>query len=53
MRQTAQELESVLLASDDANQLLENYLNPVMKGLMSSMNGRLVFHSKNAQKIRI
>ena len=36
---TAQDLGSVLLASDDSNRLLQNYLNPAMKGLMSSMNG--------------
>lgn len=34
----AQELESVLLAADDASLLLTNYLNPAMKGLMFSMN---------------
>jgi len=35
----AQELESLLIASDDASQLTESYINPVMKGLMYSMNG--------------
>lgn len=34
----AQELESILLAADDATLLTENYLNPAMKGLMFSMN---------------
>jgi|26BtaG_2_1085354.scaffolds.fasta_scaffold00386_2 hypothetical protein len=33
-----QELESILLAADDATLLTENYLNPGMKGLMYSMN---------------
>lgn len=33
-----QELESILLAADDASLLTENYLNPGMKGLMFSMN---------------
>ncbi len=35
----AQELESLLIASDDASKLTESYINPVMKGLMYSMNG--------------
>lgn len=35
----AQELETVLLAIEDANPLLQNYFNPAMKGMMNSMNG--------------
>ncbi len=35
----AQELETILLASDDASLLTENYLRPAMEGLMYSMNG--------------
>jgi len=35
----AQELESLLLASEDASKLTEGYINPAMKGLMYSMNG--------------
>lgn len=35
----AQELETILLASDDASLLAENYLRPAMNGLMYSMNG--------------
>jgi len=35
----AQELETILLAADDASLLSQNYLNPVMEGLMYSMNG--------------
>ena len=35
----SQELESLLLASEDASKLTEGYINPVMKGLMYSMNG--------------
>lgn len=35
----AQELESILLAAEDASLLTENYLNPGMEGLMYSMNG--------------
>lgn len=34
----AQELETILLAADDASLLTQNYLNPAMKGLMYSMN---------------
>lgn len=34
----AQELETILLAADDASLLTQNYLNPAMKGLMFSMN---------------
>lgn len=34
----SQELESILLAADDASLLTENYLNPGMRGLMFSMN---------------
>lgn len=35
----AQELESILLAAGDASKLTENYIRPVMNGLMYSMNG--------------
>lgn len=35
----AQELETILLAADDANLLSEKYLDPAVKGLMYSMNG--------------
>ncbi len=35
---TAQDIETILLAADDANLLAENYINPVMNGLMYSMN---------------
>ncbi len=35
----AQELETILLASDDASLLTEKYLDPAVKGLMYSMNG--------------
>lgn len=34
----AQELETLLLAADDASLLTQNYLNPGAKGLMFSMN---------------
>lgn len=35
----AQELETILLAADDASQLMKGYLKPASKGLMYSMNG--------------
>jgi len=35
----AQDLETILLAADDASLLTQNYLNPAMEGLMYSMNG--------------
>ncbi|WP_400080751.1 DUF6588 family protein [Winogradskyella sp. R77965] len=35
----AQELETILLASDDASLLTQNYLRPALEGLMYSMNG--------------
>lgn len=35
----AQELETILLAADDASLLTQSYLNPAMEGLMYSMNG--------------
>jgi len=35
----AQELETILLAADDASLITQNYLNPAMEGLMYSMNG--------------
>lgn len=47
---TAQDLGSVLLASDDSNRLLQNYLNPAMKGLMSSMNGGWYSTAKSHKK---
>ncbi len=46
----AQELESLLLASDDASKLTENYINPVMKGLMYSMNGGWYTTAKTHKK---
>lgn len=46
----AQELESLLLASDDASKLTESYINPVMKGLMYSMNGGWYTTAKTHKK---
>ena len=47
----AQDLESVLLASDDASLLLQNYLSPSMKGLMNSMNGGWYSTAKTHKKL--
>ena len=46
----AQELESLLLASDDASKITESYINPVMKGLMYSMNGGWYTTAKTHKK---
>ena len=46
----AQELETILLAADDASLLTENYLNPAMKGLMFSMNGGWYTTAKTHKK---
>lgn len=46
----SQELESLLLASEDASRLTENYVNPVMKGLMYSMNGGWYSTAKTHKK---
>ena len=46
----AQELETILLAADDATELSENYLNPAMKGLMYSMNGGWFTTAKTHKK---
>ena len=48
---TAQELESVILAVDDSNILLQNYLNPAAKGLMTSMNGGWYSTAKSHKKL--
>lgn len=46
----SQELESILIAADDAALLTENYLNPAMIGLMYSMNGGWYTTGKVHQK---
>lgn len=46
----AQELETILLAADDASRLTENYLNPAMVGLMYSMNGGWYTTAKTHKK---
>jgi len=47
----AQELETILLASDDASKLTENYLNPAVKGLMYSINGGWYSTAKTHKKL--
>lgn len=46
----AQELESILIAADDASLLMQNYVNPVMKGLMYDMNGGWYTTAKTHKK---
>jgi len=46
----AQELESILIASEDASLLMQNYVNPVMKGLMYDMNGGWYTTAKTHKK---
>lgn len=46
----SQELETILLAADDASLLTQNYLNPAMKGLMFSMNGGWYTTAKTHKK---
>lgn len=46
----AQELESILLAADDASKLTENYIRPAMNGLMYSMNGGWYTTAKTHKK---
>lgn len=47
----AQELEALLLAADDAGKLMENYMNPAMKGLMYNMNGGWYSTAKTHKKL--
>ncbi|WP_412986285.1 DUF6588 family protein [Pontimicrobium sp. IMCC45349] len=46
----AQELESLLLAADDASLLAENYMRPAMNGLMYSMNNGWYTTAKTHKK---
>lgn len=46
----AQELESILLAADDASKLTENYIRPVMNGLIYNMNGGWYTTAKTHKK---
>ena len=47
----AQDLESVLLAGDDASLLLQNYLDPAAKGLMNGMNSGWYSTAKTHKKL--
>lgn len=47
----AQELESILIAAEDASKLTEAYINPAMKGLMYSMNGGWYSTAKTHKKL--
>ncbi|VAV85401.1 FIG00930030: hypothetical protein [hydrothermal vent metagenome] len=47
----AQELESILIAAEDASKLTEGYINPAMKGLMYSMNGGWFSTAKTHKKL--
>lgn len=46
----AQELESLLLSGNDASKLTENYMNPLMEGLLYSMNGGWYTTAKTHKK---
>ena len=46
----AQELESLLLAGDDASRLTENYMSPLMEGLLYSINGGWYTTAKTHKK---
>jgi len=47
----AQELETILLAADDASKLMQGYINPATKGLMYSMNGGWFTTAKTHKKL--
>ncbi len=46
----AQDLESILLASGDANQLINQYIQPALKGLTYSVNGGWITSAKTHKK---
>jgi len=46
----AQELESLLLSGNDASRLTENYMSPLMEGLLYSMNGGWYTTAKTHKK---
>ncbi|WP_166967945.1 DUF6588 family protein [Yeosuana marina] len=46
----AQDLGDIILAADDASKLTENYIRPVMNGLMYSMNGGWYTTAKTHKK---
>ncbi|MBA6155685.1 hypothetical protein H3Z83_03995 [Tenacibaculum sp. S7007] len=47
----AQELETILLAGNDTNKLMTAYMNPVMKGLVFSMNNGWYHTAKVHKKL--
>ena len=47
----SQVFESILIASDDASLLMENYTNPVIRGLMSDMNNGWYTTAKTHKKL--
>ena len=47
----SQELESILIAAEDANKLTESYINPAMKGLIFGMNSGWYHTAKVHKKL--
>ena len=47
----SQELETILLAAEDASKLTQNYLKPAVKGLIYSMNGGWYTTAKTHKKL--
>ncbi|PCH99663.1 MAG: hypothetical protein COB81_10560 [Flavobacteriaceae bacterium] len=47
----AQDLELLLLAKDDASKLMENYMNPVMEGMLFSLNNGWYHTAKTHKKL--
>lgn len=47
----AQELESILIAGEDASRLTESYVNPVIKGLLYDINGGWYTTAKTHKKL--
>ncbi|NOR28925.1 MAG: hypothetical protein GQ540_10415 [Lutibacter sp.] len=47
----SQNLESLLLANNDANLLLENYMSPVMEGMLFSLNNGWYHTAKTHKKL--
>ncbi|NNL15419.1 MAG: hypothetical protein HKO81_02105 [Flavobacteriaceae bacterium] len=46
----SQELESILIAADDASKITESYINPVIKGLLYDMNAGWYTTAKTHKK---
>ncbi|MBL4745704.1 MAG: hypothetical protein JKY08_05000 [Flavobacteriaceae bacterium] len=47
----AQDLELLLYAKDDASKLMENYMNPVMEGMLFSLNNGWYHTAKTHKKL--